>query len=821
MSDSDQAARIYSRIVPQTKDVAFSYRWTRPRGFTFISQSIDELTGYDSNAWLADPLIALRLLGHADRRRLWNAFNSTSPDGQTVRLCLQHRDGTTRWVDVTLVPTFDGQGTLTVIDGLARDVTAETIATEGLDESEQRFRAIVETAPFGVFIHDWGTLRFLNTAARIILRIDTDSGGEGRNILDFVVPEDRQRVMDIGISRRRHQNAPAQYEVGLLRSDGTTCPAIVGIQTFEQQGETLHMVTFSDISSQKEAELELREHSELERCITTLAARFINIDPGDIEDTITQSLKELGQHLDVDRCFVTLVTDDYGHFGASYGWVAPGIDGYEDILKGVSVNDFPWVVERFLGDQMLHIPDVSQMPPEAESARRLFEMQNCKATMVLPMLASGHMLGVFGIEQVRDVKAWSDETINLLRMFAQILAYVIVRKASEEARLQYEARIRQSQKFESLGILAGGIAHDFNNLLMSILGNASLAKQDLGAGHSVYPAVESIELASVKAAELTRQMLVYAGRSMVSFEPVNLGQRIRKMQPELQGLAGDTIQIVYELNDNLPPIKGDAVQVGQVIESLASNAVEAMEEHGGTLTIEVASVEVDAVDISDAAFAEKFEPGTYVGVTVSDTGCGMDAEIVKRIFDPFFSTKFAGRGLGLAATLGIVRGHRGIIFVTSEVGRGARVKVLFPATKDHERKAVRSNSHRGASEEKGGIVLIVDDELAVLDVAKRITERLGFQALTATNGPDGIVTFRGHLAEVRLVILDMMMPKMSGEEVLKEIRMLNPEVPVVMSSGYTHDSLGERFNKYNHVEFIQKPYRSAELIEVMRALLEF
>jgi len=407
---------------------------------------------------------------------------------------------------------------------------------------------------------------------------------------------------------------------------------------------------------------------------------------------------------------------------------------------------------------------------------------------------------------------------------ASVIGYLVhmrditERKQAEEERRSIEAQMREMQKLESLGVLAGGIAHDFNNLLMAILGRADLALLSLSPVSPAHHHLEEITRASQRAADLCRQMLAYSGKGRFVVGRRDLSEIVHEMGQLLEISVSKKAMVRYALTERLPAVESDATQIRQVIMNLITNASEALGDRGGTITVTTGVMECDETYLSESYVDDALPAGRYVFLEVSDTGCGMDAETRGRIFDPFFTTKFTGRGLGLAAVLGIVRGHKGAIKVYSEMGRGTTFKVLLPAAKSEPDEKIRSAEQNGPVP-GGGTILVVDDDLLVLNVASEMLAQLGFQVLTAINGREGVEVFRAHRDEITCVILDLTMPVMGGEEAFRELRNVRSEVRVILSSGYNEQDVTQRFVGRGLAGFVQKPYTTAGLRRaLMRAL---
>lgn len=397
---------------------------------------------------------------------------------------------------------------------------------------------------------------------------------------------------------------------------------------------------------------------------------------------------------------------------------------------------------------------------------------------------------------------------------------VTERKRAEEERRNLELKVMQAQKLESLGVLAGGIAHDFNNLLTSILGNADLALCELSPVSGARTHVEDIEKASVRAAELCRQMLAYSGKGRFVIQAINLNEMVREMTHLLSISISKKALIRYDLCEEIQSVMGDVTQLRQVVMNLITNASEAIGDNTGVITLRTGVTVVDGSDSAGlSVMGDRLPPGQYVYLEVSDTGHGMDRETSAKIFDPFFTTKFTGRGLGLAAVLGIVRGHKGGIHLYSEPGKGTTFKIMFPAH-DKPVETSKTDNENGGEWRGSGTVLLVDDEETILAMGKRMLESSGFTVITETDGKKALDTFTVRHAGIRLVILDMTMPHMDGEACFRELMKIDPAVKVIMTSGYNEQDVISRFTGRGLAGFIQKPYKKSDIIQKIRKTLE-
>jgi CheY-like chemotaxis protein len=373
------------------------------------------------------------------------------------------------------------------------------------------------------------------------------------------------------------------------------------------------------------------------------------------------------------------------------------------------------------------------------------------------------------------------------------------------------------QKLESLGVLAGGIAHDFNNLLTAILGNASLAELQVEASHPAMRSIRSMVGAARRASSLTGQLLAFSGRGHFRVQPVDLNAQLKELVVLLEASVPKKVSLRLVANADVPTVEADISQVNQVMMNLVLNGAEAIGEQGGTVTVRTGVQILEPRDLAAAGAFPDTTPGTFVFVEVSDNGTGMDAPTLARIFDPFFSTKLAGRGLGLAAVQGIIRGHRGAIRVYSEEGRGTTFKVFLPFSGELTVTATPPDLRTVAQK---GTILVVDDEQIVRDFARVALEYGGFRVIEAVDGHEGVETFRALADEVDLVLLDLTMPRMNGEEALVEMRKIRPATPVVLTSGYNQAEATRRLVGRGFVEFIQKPYPAKELLELLARMIK-
>lgn len=383
---------------------------------------------------------------------------------------------------------------------------------------------------------------------------------------------------------------------------------------------------------------------------------------------------------------------------------------------------------------------------------------------------------------------------------------------------EMDENLRQTQKLESLGVLAGGIAHDFNNLLVGIMGNASLAADLVKPADPVQPLLKDVIEASERAAALTRQMLAYSGRGSFNIQPMDVSVLIRSVVNLLRSSISRTIELKLDLAEDRLFIQGDESQIQQVLMNLVINGAEAI-EGVGTVRVRTRAQTLEETGSRSVATGSGIAPGSYVCIEVADTGSGIEEAAIARIFDPFFTTKFTGRGLGLAAVSGIVRGHKGSIRVETELGKGTTFTVLLPALGKAGYSATPAVPELSAAP-GSGTVLIVDDEAVVRRTAAASLRKHGYSVLLAENGIEAVRVFEQSADSIDAVLLDMTMPQMSGEETLHRLATIRPNVKVILSSGFSEVEAARRFKSQSLAGFLQKPYTAAELAHKVGAVLE-
>ncbi len=719
---------------------------------------------------------------------------------------LMSRDGSERiWLYRNVL--YEEPGAPPRVLGHAQDITERVRAEEALKESERRFRTLADTAPVLIWMCDpESNCVFLNQpwldfCGRPLER------ELGQGWTECVHPEDRREALDTRLAAIVARQT-FRIEYRMRRADGQYRWMLdTGTPRLDPKGRfTGYIGSCLDVTEARQHREALRvARDELALRVAERTAELSQKNEAlrtEIEERkrVEEALRQSEQHYQV-----LAELSPVGIFHTDQHGRCLYVNQRTCRILGIAIEE----IRKGGWETALHPEDREQVIKQWHSVLEGKPATSLEHRFLRPDGSTLWALTHFAAE-----KGPSGEITGCIGTVADITE----RKREEEESRKLEARVQHAQRWQSLGILAGGLAHDFNNLLAVILGNARMALMDIPAGSPVVEYLAEIESATSRAADLTSQMLAYAGKGQVILQAVDLAQLTAGMANLLQTIISKKAVIQYDLPSALPVITADAAQMRQVVINLITNASEALGEGGGIIKVSAGSLDADRTYLRSAYSDDHLPAGRYVYLEFSDSGCGMSPETQAKIFDPFFSTKFTGRGLGLAAVLGIVRAHHGTLKVFSRPGAGATFRILFPCSE----KAAGRREPASLVVEAGrgcGTVLVIDDEPGLRHLARTILEKSGFTVLTAVDGGDAINVFREHSDEVDAVMLDMTMPVMSGEETLAELQRLRPDVPVLLCSGYSEREVVDRVVGQAHAGFLKKPYEPAELVETLQGAL--
>lgn len=745
--------------------------WDVPSGSVYWSPRTYTMLGYCADEFPVTFDKWQDLVFPEDRNTAVQAVTHTLESGGdefSMEFRIAGKDGLLHWIlGRGKVVARDREGTPLRILGTHTDITEQKTADRTLRESELRLKTLIESIPHVAiqrFSQD-GVVEYWNRASEDMYGYSTEEA-VGKDLFSLLFSGGEEIEGARAALHRLVQSGEScshPEEVLVRRKDGAMVPIYsnyVIIRRREQDPEIFCIDV--DLSDLKRAEKALRESEMRYRA-------FLDAAP------------DLAFLKDSQYRYVFVNRANREFFGRPEAHILGKTD--HDLMPTETADACRASDEAVLRGRVLQIS-------EERAGSRIYEARK------FPIMIGDQEEGIGG--------------------FIHDITY---RKKLENERLALERDMLHAQKLESLGVMAGGIAHDFNNLLLAVMGNIDLALEDLPEDAEARLSLESAVKAARRGADLTRQILVYSGKTQARITEVDINDLVRENAGILATILDKKAVLSLATGAAVPPVMGDPAQIQQVIMNLMTNASESLCGESGTVRLATGVTICSAEQMAGNRTDAPPKPGRYVWLEVSDTGCGMDKETLARLFDPFFTTKFTGRGLGMSAVLGIVKAHQGAIFVESTPGGGTTARLLFPPAGDQAAtpaSAGASAAARVSGNRFSGTALAVDDDETLLQMAERILSRLGFDVLTARNGLEALDLLRKHQHDIRVVLLDVTMPVMDGPTALVEIRAMYPDLPVILSSGYDEGnaSKGEGADS-GPGGFLQKPYR----METLRAEL--
>lgn len=666
---------------------------------------------------------------------------------------------------------YDSDGTIMGITGIGEDVTDRRLMEKKLTESESRLREAQRFARLGSFevTIDTGALWWSDETYSIFGVEPATFQPSMEKYPDFVHPLDRERVLGT-LDHAGKTGLPYKMDYRIIRPDDQTVWLHSEAVVVKDETGRPQMIrgTTQDVTEQKIIEESLR-HRE-----SRLAA--------------AQRIAKVGS------------------------WDIPFPSGplwwSDEMYRLTGVDRETFVPTRDSCRPLVFHEDIERASQQVTHCIRTGESFEQDWRVARP---DGKIIWVRVVAHLRRDASGEPE------MIVGTAQDITERKEEEAERRRLEEQMQKVQELDSLGVLAGGVAHDFNNLLTPILGYARLAASSVPENSKTRKYLDEVEHAALRAAELCRQILAYAGRGRFIIGPVNLTLLVREMSQLLQATLSPKAKVELDLQEDLPLVNADATQIRQVVMNLLTNASDALVDGPGTISISTGMIDASTSYLAEGYPQSSLPAGPYVFVEVRDTGVGMDAETIRRIFDPFFTTKFTGRGLGLAAALGIIRSHRGVIRVGSEPNKGSVFRILLPPSSARTMSELPGTQNEIV---KGkGIVLIVDDHEAVRNVARAGLEMAGYEVLLASDGVEAVSVFND-APKIDAVVLDLTMPRRGGLETLAEIRKISSDVPVILMSGYGEKDLQSRFAGLGFSAFLPKPFVPTDLIQSLKQVIK-
>lgn len=732
---------------------------------TFMNPVAEALTGWKQEEAIGKPLKdVFKIINEKTGKQADDPVAKVLREGVIVgpanHTVLIAKDGTKRPVDDSGAPIRDDKGKIIGVVLVFRDITERKIAVEQLRASEERHRSVVDNINVGIA---------LISRNMEILTLNNQI---------------KKWYPDIDISQKpvcyKFFNKPAQSDLC------TDCPVCITLNDGE-----VHELVLDRIVDNK-----MRNYRVISSPLKDKKGKIIAAIEMIEDITEQKKAQEALQRSEIN----------YRELVQNANSIILRMDSQGDVTF---FNEFAQQFFGYTEDEILGRNVVGTIVPEKESTGRDLAAM-IRDIGLNPEKHANNENENMRKDGVRIWVAWTNKAI--LDKDGNIVEILCVGNDVTKRKL-LERQLLRALKMESIGTLAGGIAHDFNNLLMGILGNASLMLMNSDPADPNYKRLKSIEKQVESGSKLTSQLLGYARKGKYELKPINLNQLVKDTS-ELFGRTGKDISIYLELSPDLLAVEADKGQIEQVLWNLYVNAADGM-PGGGDFILK--TFNTDHKNMKGRVYIPK--PGKYVELSVTDTGIGMDNEIQERIFDPFFTTKEMGRGtgLGLASAYGIIKGHDGYIDVESRKGEGATFSVYLPASEKKIAKAARITEKLLKGTET---VLLVDDEEIILDIGRDLLKAIGCRALTARGGREAIELYQKNQDDINIVILDMIMPNMSGGEVYDRMKEINPDIKVLLSSGYSINDQATDILSRGCNGFIQKPFTINELSVVIRQILD-
>ena len=865
---AEASHRMMAAAVDRTRDSVFGVDGAGR--IAFVNEAACLELGYSREELLQLSLADVDCQFPADQ---WPAFMATLRERGTLFVETEHRrkDGSTLPVEISACRLVHEGRDLAF--GYARDISERKASDLALRASEEKFSKAFHASPDAINLTRIEDGTYLDVSDGFVrLTGWLPSEAIGRSALDlgiWVHPRDRIRAIQLLEDKGEFTGLEAPFRC----KDGTILTGLMSGKVVEVDGARCLLSITRDITERKASERRLRTVLSNSQAITyqlDAEGRFtlseglglanIGLAPGEVVghsafeiyagDPVVlgqirramkgQASREITRYRDrLFDNFLTPVLNERGEVESIIGIAADTTErrkaeeallAERGLFVGGPVMVFKWRAAPGWPVEYVspNVEDILGYPVDDLLRGTLsFEglMHPDDLPRILQEIHSHETQGHFQFEQQYRLRTARGEYRWFYDFSAaagpgpvpsHFLGYLLDITDRKEA----EDTMRQAQKLESLGVLAGGIAHDFNNLLTVVMGNLNLAQMNLPEASPALPYLSNMEATVLRATELTKQMLAYSGRGHFMVKPQDLNALVGDLTNLLEVSISKKVRLRCDLEPGLPAIQADLAQIQQVVMNLVINASDAIGDQEGAIHLTTSVQDLDGQTLMNHYRVKSPMPGRHVMLEVDDTGCGMAPEVMHRIFDPFFTTKANGRGLGLSAILGILRGHGAGLSLASQVGRGSRFTLCFPAMAGEASPGPSGNPPPPADRPFHGLMLLVDDEDHILETTGRMLAALGLQVVVARDGLEALERFREHQQDLRLVLMDLTMPRMDGREAFRAMRELDPRIPVVLSSGFMEQDSLQSFPHGGPAAFLQKPYQLKDLRATLRGALE-
>jgi PAS domain S-box-containing protein len=676
---------------------------------------------------------------------------------------------------------------------------------KSLRESERKYKEFANSLPQVVFETDVeGNLTFINRLALDIFGYTQTDFEKGLNALEMLIPEDRNRAVR-NVQRVIQGEILGGVEYTALRKDGSTFPIIIHSSRIDgDEGDKGLRGIIIDITDRKRAEDAVKHETDFRRVLGAIASEFITTSLKEIDESITRALEAIGEFVKADRSYIIIFDYQAETISNTHEWCSKGIEPQLDNLQELPIEIFSWFIDQLTDLQVVHIPQVADLPPEAVGAKEAFEAEGIQSLLLVPLVSEGRCFGAVGFDFVTQARSCSEREIRLLQMSGATLSNVFQRKRAEEALRESEEKLARSKKMESIGLLAGGVAHDLNNVLSGIVSYPELLLLDLPEDSRLKKPLETMQESGHRAVAIVQDLLTVARGVATTKEPLNINDMVRDYlnSPELKKLKEfhPTVAIQTNLDSNLLNVRGSHIHIRKVVMNLVSNASESIEGIGNvTISTENRYIDRPLKGYDDV------NTGEYAVLAVSDDGSGISSYDLERIFEPFYTKKVMGRsgtGLGLAVVWNVIQDHKGYIDVKSDE-EGTTFELYFPITRDEISDQALSKPIK-AFKGKGEKILIVDDVESQRDITCKILETLGYKTKVVSSGEEAVEYLKEN--KVDLILLDMIMdPGINGRETYERIIEIHPRQKAIIVSGFAETDEVREAQKLGAGKYIKKP----------------
>lgn len=759
--------------------------------------------------------------------QLWNTI--TKGNVWRGEFLNKRKNGELYWEDAAIGPIKDNHGKIVNFVGLKVDISQRKKAQEELRRIHDIYRSTIENSDGVPYQYSYSEKEYIFVGSGIekLLGI-TAAEFNPRKLISMI---QFQTVTDTDTTIRDPQEYARAFQSGKIKRYK------MDIHVVLDSGETKWISDFAtplldektgkivgslgilqDITDRKTVEYELQFRLQLERIVSSISTMFINIDITDIDSGIDKALQMIGQFASVDRGYVFQFSEDGTLMRNTHLWYESESLSQQNFPQVIKTEKYLWWMSQLRQNDHIYIPHIADMPESACFEKETFESQGIRSLIVVPIIYGEKLMGFFGLDTFTEEIIWNQEDIALLRTIGDIFANALKHAQEETDRQKIQNQLLQSQKMEAIGTLSGGIAHDFNNLLTVIQGHTQLIMLDMNESSPHYRELKQIINATTRAANLTRQLLLFSRKQSMEFAPVNINKTITNLLKMIKRLIGENISITTKLEDDIWSIEADEGNIEQVIMNIAVNARDAMPQ-GGRLIIQTENCEFTE---TESKLTPDGRAGRFVRISIEDTGTGIPPEILKNIFEPFFSTKETGKGtgLGLSVVYGIVKKHNGQITVSSEVGKGTIFKIYIPATTPPTSPPVRKQESTAKPQGNGERILLIEDEEGVRQFTATALRQLNYIVMEAPDAASARTIFSAEKGDFDLIISDVVLPDTNGYELMEELLREKPDIPVVMCSGYSEENIRNSvINKKKH-PYIQKPFKLQDLYKVIAGILD-